>query len=403
MKQWITVGSAFAILLALTVFKVNAADAQAVLGQSCALSGPTAFLGKEMHLGAKAYFDKHAPKIVLKVKDDGYEPSRCVENTTAFLAEPVDALFGYVGTPTSKAAVPIAREKSVVFFGAFTGAGFLSDHRINPHAFSVRAGYDTEIENMVRRLKSDLNVSSIGLFVQQDAFGLAGVSGAIKAVKAVDGVRIVPQPLPIPGEDAAQEEWKRFWSSVPNYHRNTVQVGRAARLVSGTRVDAVIMVGAYRPCAMAINLWKRLEFDAVFLNISFVGSQALAEYLGGDVQNVFVSQVTPDPWDARIPLVREYQAAMGRGQYGFVSLEGYMAAKTFHQALGKIGGTLDFISLKTALEALGNFDLGGVSLSFGPSDHRGSDAVYLTAIEAAAAGGGKYDYKFNYIDAIVKE
>jgi len=396
-------GPALIILLALTGLAGRAAAADVVLGQSCALSGPTAFLGTEMHRGAKAYFDAHAPEIALRVKDDGYEPSRCIENTAAFLAEPVDVLFGYVGTPTSKAAVPLAREKNTVFFGAFTGAGFLSDHRINPHAFSIRAGYDAEIENMVRRLKTDLDVSRIGLFVQRDAFGLAGVTGALKAVDAAGGVRIVPSVPPIPEESAPRAEWDRFWSSVPNYPRNTVQVGRGARLVSGSRVEAVIMVGAYRPCATAINLWKRLEFDAVFLNISFVGSKALAESLRGDTRNVLVSQVTPDPWNARIPLIREYQAAIGGSRYGFVSLEGYIAAKALHRAIGAIGGRLDFAGLKTAIEAMSDADLGGVDLSFGPADHRGMDAVYLTAIDAVAGPDGQYDYKFRYIDAIAKE
>lgn len=396
-------GKALMILLLLTGLPVGQAGGDVILGQSCALTGPTAFLGTEMNRGARAYFDRYAEAVVLKVKDDGYEPSRCIRNTAAFLAEPVDALFGYVGTPTAKAAVPLAREKNTIFFGAFTGAGFLSDHRINPHSFSIRASYDAEIENMVRRLKTDLNVSRIGLFVQRDAFGLAGVTGALKAVAAVGGVEIVPPVPPVPAEDDAQSEWDRFWSSVPNYRRNTVQVGRSARLVSGSRVEAVIMVGAYRPCAMAINLWKRLEFDAVFLSISFVGSKALAGYLGGDTRNVLISQVVPDPWNARIPLVRDYQEAMGGSRYGFVSLEGYIAAKALHTATVNIGGALDFAALKAALEAMGDVDLGGVSLSFGPGDHRGRDAVYLTAIEAVAGADGKYDYKFRYIDTIVKE
>jgi ABC-type branched-subunit amino acid transport system substrate-binding protein len=396
-------GKALMILLLLAGPLAGRTGGEVILGQSCALTGPTAFLGTEMHRGAKAYFDTYAESVVLKVKDDGYEPSRCIQNTAAFLAGPVDALFGYVGTPTAKAAVPLAREKNTIFFGAFTGAGFLSDYRINPHAFSIRASYDAEIENMVRRLKTDLNVGRIGLFVQRDAFGLAGVTGALKAVEAVGGVEIVPPVPPVPAEDAPESEWDRFWSSVPNYRRNTVQVGRSARLVSGSRVEAVIMVGAYRPCAMAINLWKRLEFDAVFVNISFVGSKALADYLGGDTRNVLISQVVPDPWNARLPLVRDYQKAMGGSRYGFVSLEGYIAAKALHTAIVNIGGALDFAALKASLEAMSDTDLGGVSLSFGPGDHRGRDAVYLTAIEAVAGADGKYDYKFRYIDTIVKE
>jgi len=390
------------LLLGPVIFPAQAA-AEAVLGQSCALTGPTGFLGTEMHRGARAYFEAHGDGISLEVRDDGYEPDRCIANTNTFIREGVTALFGYVGTPTAKVAVPIARERNTIFFGAFTGAGFLSDHRINPHAFSVRASYDAEIEQMVRRLEADLGVKTLALFVQRDAFGLAGVTGAVKAVGAVEGVSIVPPVPEIPEETAPKSEWDRFWRFVPNYPRNTVQVGRSARMISGNRVDAVIMVGAYRPCAAAINLWRQLDFNAVCINISFVGSRALAEALGENTDNVYITQVVPDPWNANIPVVREYQAALGGGDYGFVSLEGYISAKTIHAGLRAAGPTPDFAALKRGIESLSGTDLGGLTLSFGPADHRGLDPVYLTAIEAAPAAGGGYTYKFRYVDRIRRD
>ncbi len=399
---WFGWTAAMAMVTAASLFFPGATPAEIVLGQSCALSGPTAFLGEEMHRGASAYFAAGSKDVKLTVLDDGYEPARCIENTRTFLAQKVDALFGYVGTPTSKVAVPLARDGNVVFFGAFTGAGFLSDVRINPHAFALRASYDAEIENMVRRLKEDLGVTRVGLFVQRDAFGLAGVTGAVKAVRKIGGIELVPPVPQIPDELDPQEAWDRFWERVPNYKRNTVQVGRSARRISGNRVEAVIMVGAYRPCAAAINLWKRLDFDALFLNISFVGSKALARALRDKTENVIISQVVPDPWNAEIPVVREYQEALGGGGYGFVSLEGYLAAKAMDHALKTAGEAIDFAGLKASLEAMTRHDLGGLTLSFGPTDHRGFDRVYLTTIEAVPDADGKILHRFRYIDRLVR-
>ena len=84
-----------------------------VLGQSVALSGPAAELGREMQLGAQLYFDSinasggiRGRKIVLKTLDDGYEPARAEANTRRFIDEgDVLALFGYVGTPTAAASI----------------------------------------------------------------------------------------------------------------------------------------------------------------------------------------------------------------------------------------------------------------------------------------------------------
>ncbi|MCP4108144.1 MAG: ABC transporter substrate-binding protein [Desulfobacteraceae bacterium] len=379
------------------------AYADVILGQSCALSGPTSFLGIEMNRGAMAYFDKYASDITLKALDDKYEPDRCIKNTNQLIQEDVTALFAYVGTPTSKVAIPLATKNKKIFLGAFTGAGFLSDHKTNPFSFSVRASYDAEIENMVLRLKKDLGISKISLFVQKDAFGMVGVKGAVKAVKKLGGVEIIPEVPEIPTVSAPKEEWKKFWRFVPNYRRNTVSVGQGARQVMGNRPEAVIMVGAYRPCAAVISLWKRLQFDAVFVNISFVGSKALAQACRGDVKNVLISQVVPNPWDPRVAVVREYQQALGDKKYGFVSLEGYISAKIMHTAIKNAGASVDSETLKSKMEAMSKYDIGGLTVSFGPEDHRGLNAVYLTKIEAVQKDGGKFDYKFKYIDKIVRE
>jgi ABC-type branched-subunit amino acid transport system substrate-binding protein len=370
-------------------------DAAVTLGQSCALTGATAFLGQQMHKGAMAYLKTHATdEIEVLVRDDGYEPDRCLENTEEFLQEGVDALFGYVGTPTAKVAVPLSTKNKVIFFGPFTGAGFLSDVEKNPYSFAVRASYDAEIENMMRHLKEDLGVTRLGLFVQRDAFGMAGVQAAVKAQEQVKGIKIYPPIPPLPGDESSMDEWNEFWKSVPNYRRNTVSVGGGVRQVRGQAVEAVILVGASRPCAVAINQWHKMGYTVPMLNISFVGSTALAHRLKKP-DNVYISQVVPDPWDNSIPLVKQYQQDMEEGEYGFVSLEGYLSAKVFHHALAGVKGKVTTASLTDAIEAMPKYDAGGVEVSFGKDDHRAMDTVYLTQIDKSGE-----TIQFSYVDTL---
>ena len=353
------------------------------LGQSCALTGSTSLVGNRLHKGVMAYLKAHAgDEIELVVKDDGYEPARCQENTENFLRDGVDALFGYAGTPTSKVALPLAMENKVVFFAPFTGAGFVSDAQENPYAFAVRASYETEIENMIRHLKEDLKITRIGLFVQRDAFGMAGVRAAVLAQEKIEGIKIVPPVPKLPSAESSMDEWNEFWKSVPNYRRNTVSVGGAARQVRGHAVDAVILVGASRPSALAINQWHKIGFNVPMLNISFVGSASLAQRLH-KTDNVYISQVVPDPWDNSIPLVKQYQQDMSSDEYGFASLEGYLSAKIFHQALAGVKGEVTTATLKDAIEAMSKYDAGGIEVSFSKDDHRGSDSVYLTKMDKA--------------------
>ncbi len=364
------------------------------LGQSCALKGPAAFLGTEMHKGAKAYFGKHASVIELIKKDDGYEPDRCKKNTETFIRNEIDALFGYVGTPTSKVAVPLATKSKTIYFGAFTGASFLSDNIKNPYSFSVRGSYNAEIENMMRHLKDDLGITRVGLFVQRDAFGMAGVRGAVLADRLVDGIEVFPAVPAIPAADADEKEWDSFWQNIPNFKRNTVMMGRGTRQIIGNRVQAVIFVGAYRPCAFAINQLHRLGFKGPMINISFVGSVGLAKLLK-KTDNVYISQVVPNPWDSTIPVVKEYQRDLGDTNYGFVSLEGYIAAKIFHQSVKSIKGKINSDAIKLTLESMGKYDIGGIKVSFAPDDHRGMDSIYLTAI-----GKSGDAVKFTYVDKL---
>jgi branched-chain amino acid transport system substrate-binding protein len=147
----------------------------------------------------------------------------------------------------------------------------------------------------------------------------------------------------------------------------------------------VIMIGPYKPCAEFIKLSRQLKFDPVFVNISFVGSDALAKELGENGAGVFVTQVVPFPLDASVPVVGAYHKALKssapNAQPGFVSLEGYIVGRAVIAALEKIDGEP---TRKALLERLtnGSYDLGGFSLTFGANDNQGSDAVYLTMIGA---------------------
>ena len=78
--------------------------------------------------------------------------------------------------------------------------------------------------------------------------------------------------------------------------------------------------------------------------------------------------------------MRALQGTRPTAEVGFISLEGYMVAKLFCQVAEAIDGDL---TRESFLETLGEqqaFDLGGVTLSFGPNDHQGMDEVFLTVI-----------------------
>ena len=339
-----------------------------LFGQSAAFSGPAAELGRGMRLGIEAAFKEandsggvHGRMLELLSRDDRYEPEDAIENTRRLIeGDGVFALVGGVGTPTSRSAVPVARDAGVPYVAPFTGAGFLRDE---PHVINLRASYAQETEEMVERLTRDLGVSRIAVVIQNDSFGRAGLAG-IRAAFEKRGMEAV---------------------SIGVYPRNTTAVKTALVDIKVGQPEAVIMVGAYQPVASLIAWARHIGLDPVFMTLSFVGSNALAEELGPTGAGVYVTQVVPFPTAESPRIAAAYRRALraysAGAEPGFVSFEGYLAGRLVVEALERCGPEIDRDRFVQALRDAGYIDLDGFRLAFGEQDNQGSDAVFLTVID----------------------
>jgi len=194
-----------------------------------------------------------------------------------------------------------------------------------------------------------------------------------------------------------------------NYERNTVDVDAAVKALvrydqatvssRGPRgqetvqqrhpVKAVIMVSTYKAAAKFIQKVRDAGVTPLFLNVSFVGSNALAEGLKDlgptYADGVIVTQVVPH-YDAGATGVIRYREALKRfhpDQHpDFISLEGYVASQLLAEGLRRAGRELDTEKLVDALESVRDFDLGiGTVMSFGLSEHQASHKVWGTAMD----------------------
>jgi branched-chain amino acid transport system substrate-binding protein len=368
----ITAALAFAAVPGATVrAEDGVSGATIVFGQPAALDGPARELGQGMRQGLLAAFGEanaaggvKGHKLELISVDDGYEPTKSIEATKKLLDEDkVFALIGPVGTPTSLATQPIAAERGVPFIGPFTGAEIFRNP-YKPNVVNLRASYFQETEEMVERLTRDLGVTRIAILYQDDAYGRAGLAGVKRALDK--------RHMALVGEGT--------------YERNTTAVKGAVIEVRKGNPEAVIMIGAYQPCAEFIKVAKDIKLDAVFVNISFVGSDALAKALGAAGAGVVVTQVVPFPRDLKLPVVGKYQAALkavdATAQPGFVSFEGYLVGRLAAAALARIPGDITRQALLDVFARNGAFDLGGVSLQFGPDNNQGGKKVFLTVLQA---------------------
>jgi branched-chain amino acid transport system substrate-binding protein len=339
-----------------------------LVGQSAALTGPASDLGQEMRKGILAYFERvnkaggvNGRQLTLKSLDDGYEATRAAANTRTLIeTDQVFALLGYVGTPTSEASKPIFTAAKVPFVGAFSGAELLRTP-VNRYIFNIRASYNAETEALVN-LVTQLGLSRVAVFYQNDSYGKAGLAGVEAAMKK-RGLQI---------------------SGVGTVERNSVAVSDAVHDIAKIEPQAVIMISAYKSCAAFIREMKKADQNPQFMNVSFVGTRALADELGDEGRGVGISQVVPFPWNLGSPLVREYQhdltESTGKSDYNFGSLEGYIAARVFVEGLRRVGPNLTREKFVDALESLHNLDVGGFPVSYTSAQHNGSNFVELTVI-----------------------
>lgn len=359
--------------------RLPAADSPSSIrfGMSTALTGPAANLGLNMRAGVLAAFDEanraggsRGRLLELVSLDDGYEPSRTVPNMRRLTADKkVLAVIGNVGTPTAVVAIPLAIQSRTLFYGAFSGAGVLRKPIPERYVINFRASYAEETEAMVDALVNigHIRPEEIGFFTQRDAYGDAGFSGGMAALK---------------------KHGLKELGAIPHgrYERNTLAVenGLADLLSSQGPLRAVIMVGAYAPCAKFIKLAHEFDFRPAFLNVSFVGATSLAAELGSVGYGIIVTQVVPH-YESDVSIVNDYRNAMRlsnqSNRLGFESLEGYIAGRILLLALNDVDGGPDRESIIDALQGLGRFDLGlGDPLRLSVREHQASHTVWATVI-----------------------
>jgi branched-chain amino acid transport system substrate-binding protein len=248
----------------------------------------------------------------------------------------------------------------VPFFGPFTGAEALRDP-FSRYVFHVRASYYDETALIVKQLTS-LNLKKIAVFRQNDSYGQAGYDGVVRALKALN-----LEPV-----------------AVGLVERNTVAVEAAVQAIVPKQPDAVVQISAYKSCAAFIREARKAGYGGTFYNVSFVGTQALADELGRQAMGVVVSQVMPFPFSLTTPLSREYLAAVqkagGDNKPNYSSMEGYVAAKLFTEGLKRAGKAPSRDSLINALESVQSLDLGGFVVGYGAKAHVASRFVDLSML-----------------------
>ena len=218
---------------------------------------------------------------------------------------------------------PIALERRMLFFGAFTGANVLRNDPPDRYVFNYRASYVEETDAAVRYLVKmrKIQPKQIAVFAQQDSFGDAGFAGR-------------RQGFPRARRQRRDDPAARLQAQYGRRRRRRRPAEGRKRTDQGHR-DGPDLPGRAKFIEKTRDLFPGLTYT----NVSFVGSTALADELmllgPRYASGVIVTQVVPAV-SGYSSIVLEYKNALTKYFPGeapdYVSLEGYVAASVLIQA-----------------------------------------------------------------------
>jgi ABC-type branched-subunit amino acid transport system substrate-binding protein len=348
------------------------------------LKGDSRGLGEGMRNGIEAAFKGVTVKgrrIEFSPMNDNYSPPKTIESTVKLLDEGVFIMLGNVGTPTAKVSLPILAEKNVPAVGFFTGAGLLRPGVGD--IINFRASYVQETAAVISSaLASGLKATEICAFVQNDAYGMAGVAGIKHALSGRAGSEAIILLLDEIMAMTLANSPRNNVGPVGVYKRNTLYSRdgydslKNWEASAGTQCKLVVSVGTYAAIARFAAYSRNKGNDWFVSAVSFTGADNFKSALNDfDVEDrVIMTQVVP-LLDSDLPIVKEAREALG-SDFGYVSLEGYIVGKLFIAGVENIKGPITRERFVKAIRGK-KFNIGGLKMDF-TQDNQGSDMVALT-------------------------
>jgi branched-chain amino acid transport system substrate-binding protein len=343
--------------------------AQLRIGQPSGFSGSVAAGVKENTEGAKLYFDAinarggvNGQRVELVSVDDKFDPKVTVEVARDLIVnQKVLALFLNRGTPHSEALLPMLAEFRVPLVAPSTGAMVLHQP-VNRWVFNVRATYQREAAKAIEHLATT-GITRIAVLQTDDSFGADSAEGALKGFEAVG-----QKPL--------------FLEKFP---RDKPDFSALAKQVAQSGAQAVLIFGSAGNTANAVKAVRDAGSRAQVVTLSNNASEGFIKLLGEHARGVIVTQVFPNERSMTFPLIKEaIELAKAAGLDGVspAMMEGYAAAKVLVEGLRRAGPHPTPVALRDALEGIRNHDMGGLSLSYSPTNHTGLDFADLSIVDA---------------------
>jgi branched-chain amino acid transport system substrate-binding protein len=358
--------------LLLTISSTVYAQSKPILiGQTYVQTGPLAVLAAEPMIGIRALITEvnagggiNGRLLEIKQLDDAFDTVRAGDNVKQLVSEGAIAILMPIGTTSALGALKMANELQVPLVGPYTGASSVT--KFSEYGFPVRISYDEEYARIVNHLFT--------LGIKKIAFAHNDNPGARSAMESA--------------KKFIEQRGEKMVGSVALQNDASDAESKAVELAK-LKPTAVIFGGTNPVIAKFMQAYRATGSSTQFYAWSVLNGKLLHKAIGSDAAGTVVSQVMPYPWNSTMPLAKQYQAAMqkiGVKDLSYGSLEGYVNAKVLVDGIKNAGFNPTAASIKKSLETFKAHNLGGILVSYSPTEHTGLTFSELTMVR----GDGNY-------------
>lgn len=333
--------------------------------------GPEAKIYAE---GQNIYFDQinknggiFGRKIVVKDYDDFYSAEKAAAAAnTAVTKDGVLMLIGGLGTANGLAIAQVAEQNKTALIGTTTGAvAFREPAR--RYIFPIRPSASDEVSRMVT-IGGKIGWDTYAAVFQDDAFGRDALTGL---------------------QVGAAREKASVIATVP-VDRAATDYSAAVAAAAKSKASVVMVFLPPIPAAKFIRALKESGFTGSVATLSINGIPAVIKGIGEKSRGLALPRVLPRPNDRTNPLAMDFMRVMkegGKAEPTAGHFEAFVTARIIVEALKRAGRNVNREAVVTGMESLGEYDLGGFTVTYGPNKVRRGNQNNIE-LQVVGKGGG---------------
>lgn len=364
------------LALAQTLAENGVTKDRILIGFSTDLTGVSVSNAAQSRVGADLHFNQinkegiHGRRIKVVYYDDGYEPKVAIENIKRLIThDKVFCLFQNYGAEASTQLLPLIEQYDIPFVAPIAPIERLR-YPVHRNVFAVRNSTIHETEAVVRHAIREMSLKDIAIVRQDDVYGTDVFNQASKTLGQSDQKPIFDGKIP----------------------RNTNDVSAIIEPLIQSKAKAVLLAAQTQPSIALVTALAAKGFHPIYLGHTIHSTAAFYEPIAKfSPRIVFATGLPLVNEDNDVPLIKEFIkiARSNNIEPNLLNFEGYFNAKVFTEVLQRAGKNLSRNSLRTAFEGMTDVSIGGISVRYSSTSHRGHEGVYIGTFKNGKAAALK--------------